>query len=325
MLTIDSVVETGKVEVFVPQDRNQPASIVSDTRGQSVFRPFDQLFAEGHFAEAAIVAERELQAARESDRMRTQTSSETSSPHPAPGQSKTLVSKLLNVAIANQRSGRFDQAQVAADEAVAICEAFPDEFAETLIRLLHLRLCLRFFNQAVDESSTQDPRREMESLRRRSEQILGNDHPQTARIMVSQARLLMSEFSYYDAEDLLKEAIQIQLNAPSTGGLDRSESMLELARVSAYLEKHELADEGFQNVLALRESICGPDHPDVADVLFHYTDFLIYNRGDGARAGSLLRRAMKIWSETIGLDHSTVVKESGFIRKVLAVDAEPSE
>ena len=34
---------------------------------------------------------------------------------------------------------------------------------------------------------------------------------------------------------------------------------------------------------------------------------------------------MKIWSETIGLDHSSVVKESGFIRKVLAVDTESGD
>ena len=165
----------------------------------------------------------------------------------------------------------------------------------------------------------------MDCLRQRSEQLLGLEHPETARIMTSQARLLISDFSYSEAEALLNEAIRIQSAALGENSLEVSESLLELARLNAFEEKNDLADAGFRRVLSIREAKCGPDHPDVADVLFHFTDFLIYNRGDGAQAGSLLRRAMKIWSETIGLDHSSVVKESGFIRKVLAVDTESGD
>ena len=319
LITVSSPVETGKLQLLLPQNRAESAKIVCDTRNESTFLPFDDLYRGGYYAEAASVAEHELESARHSGRKGSVDCGNQATPADT---NQLLVKKLHQVAKASQRKGEYERAEAAATEAIAICETAPHEFGLDLIRLEHLRLCIRYFHRASDDASTLDSRREMDQLRKRSEELLGACHPETARIMTSQARLLVSEFSYYEAEDLLKEAIRIQTQTLGDESLEVSESLLELAKLNAFQEKHDEAETEYRKSLAIREKICGPDHPDVADVLFHYTDFLIYNRGDTARAGSFLRRAMSIWSQTIGLDHSLVVKESGFIQKVLAVNAD---
>ena len=314
LITVSSPVETGTVQLHVPMNRAEPAKVISDTRRESTFLPFATLFKGGHYAEASYVAETELEAVRPAATGDSPDASMAISPP-----FRLLVEKLSQVAFASHKKGDYDRAESAATEAIALCERAPKDYAEVLIPLLHLKLSIRSFHRVSDDTSTQDSLREMERLRKRSEELLGAAHSETARIMTSQARLVISEFSYYEAEDLLNRAIQIHSQARGDESHEVSEALLELAKLNAFQEKHDDAEAGFRRVLAIREKVCGPEHPDVADGLFHYTDFLIYNRGDGQRAGSLLRRAMTIWSNSIGLDHSLVVKESGFIQKVLAV------
>lgn len=304
-IVIDSSIETGRVEVFIPQNREAPARIVSDTRVQSQSRPVDQLLSGGHYSEAAVAAERELQTARD-----------------AAADKVTVLEKLRQLVLASFKSGDFQRTESAVNEALAICESSPAEFAEVQIPLLHTRALAHYLYGCTDEESTVDVRRELSRARQRAEQLLGREHPETARIMTSLARLLISEFSYPEAEELLTEALRIQRSVLGDDHLYVAESLLELARLNAYRENHEAADEGFQQAIAIRETRCGPEHPDVAEALFHYTDFLMYNVRDVAAAGSKLRRALAIWNETIGLNHTTVVRESGFIRKVLSVDAD---
>ena len=345
LITVDSAIESGKVELFIPQHREDPVRIVTDSRASSQNLPFAELFSAGHYSEAAAFAEQDLQSIRESaaspvglapddtgensvDPNGTCTTRrpvfQTGSP---PGEKiigpdgLALVDALRNVAMASVRNGCYERAEAALNEAIAICEAAPAQCPQGLVRLLHDRAYTRYLFRCTDEAATLDVRRELARARERSEQLLGRDHPETARCMTSQARLLISEFSFPEAEDLLIEALRIRMEKLGAGHVDVSESLLELARLNAFREDDDEADEGFQRALAIREAQCGPHHPDVADVLFQYTDFLMYNRRDGAKAGPYLRRALAIWEETIGLDHSLVTRESEFIRKVLAVDA----
>lgn len=322
MVTLDSVVETGKVELFIPNDRNEPAQIVTDTRRESIYLPFEELYSRGHYAEAEVVAERDLVAARQAAVAIGAASDTSGIPQAAIPDRRTLIEKLQQVAMACLKNGDYERAESAANEAVEICQAAPAEHAADLVRLLHARITTRYLYRCADEESTLEFRRELADLKRGAEKLVGADHPEMARILMTEARLLISEFSYLEAEELLTRAIRIQANTLSPDHLDVSESLLELARLSAFRENNDDADEKFRQALSIREARSGPDHPDVAEVLFHYTDFLIYNQGDSAKAGSLLRRALAIWKETIGLNHSLVTRESGFIRKVLAADTE---
>ena len=223
---------------------------------------------------------------------------------------------------ANLRNANFERLETAAIEALAICQQAPSEYAETFVRILHDRAYGRSLYRCRDEESAIEVRRELASARQSAEQLLGREHSETARVMTTQARLLISDFSYPDAEDLLAEAIKIRAGLLGSEHVDIAESLLELARLNAYREDHDEADEGFQKAIAIREAHYGLYHPEVAEALFHYTDFLIYNRRNSAKAGPLLRRALSIWDETIGLERSPAARDSEFIRKVLSADAD---
>ena len=294
--------------MLIPGTSDEPVQVVSDTRAASRSLSFDQLFARGHFPEAAIVAERDLQAAREQS---------------VPG-GQSLLAALSQVAAACLRIGDSDRAESVLNEAIEICETAPAERAESLVRLLHDRAYVKYLYCCTDEESALEVRQELGQVRARAEKLLGSEHVETARIMTTQASLLISEFAYQEAEELLTASIRIRTRAFGPEHRDISDSLLQMARVHAYRDDDEDADSAFRQALAIREAACGPNHPDVAEVLFHYADFLVYNRSNGSQAELCLRRALEIWNETIGLDHPLVARETAFIRKVLsgtAVDA----
>ncbi len=322
VITVDSAIETGKIEFFIPQNRNEPARIVSDTRAESKKHPFERLFSQGYYAEAAAAAEEKLLEVRDSITTYDRDSKSGSHQDPTSAQSHALVGTLRQIVAANLRCGNYERMESACSEALAICQQAPSDYAETLVSILHDRVYGRYLYRCRDEESAIEVRRELVSARQRAEQLLGREHSETARIMTTQARLLISDFSYPEAEDLLAEAIKIRTRLLGSEHADISESLLEQARLNAYREDHDDADEGFQRAIAIREAQFGLYHPDVAEALFHYTDFLIYNLRNSAKAGPLLRRALSIWDATIGLEHSPAARDSEFIRKVLSVDTD---
>jgi hypothetical protein len=280
---------------------------------------FEELFSKGHFPEATVVAEWNLRTAREAIPAESNRPEDLArSP-----EGQVLLNALQNIGQASLRSGNYEQAEAALTEALQICEAAPELHGPVIARLLHDRAHSHYLHRCSDEAAMVDVQRELTQARRRAEQMLGKSHPEIARIMTTQARLLISEFAYAEAEDLLDAAIRIRSAALGSEHADTSDSLLELARLNAYVENNEEADEQFQKVIAIREAARGPSHPDVADALFQYTDFLTYSLRDPAKAGPLLRRALSIWAETIGLEHEQVARESEFISKVLSTDNEP--
>ena len=323
-ILVDSAIETGKVEVFIPRNPNEPSKIVSDSRIASKSLPFDQLFSRGYYPQAAVVAEKELQAARESVAANHVANDDSSAPIELHRDLRVLVESLHHVAIACIRTGNNERAESTLSEAIPICESQPHEYAEILTRLLHDLAYTRSLFRSTDEESTIEICREMTQARARAEQLVGREHLETARIMTSQARMLISEFSYSEADQLLLEALRIRTERLGAGHRDVSETLLEISRLNAYQENDDLAEELFLEVIEMREVQCGPHHPDVAEALFHYSDFLMYNRHDGIKAGPVLRRALAIWKETSGLDHPLVTQETGFIHKVLTFDDENS-
>lgn len=301
-LIVSSPVEAGRVEVLIPRERQSAVQVVADTRNASVPVGSKVLLARGQYQQAAFVAARELQGVRER----------------SPADTAALVAALARSAEASLRTGDAQRAESLLDEALTLCESAPVSDAARLIRLLHDRAYVRYVYRCTDEEAALDVRHELEAVRARAEKLLGGDHPETARILTSQARLLLSDFAYHTAEELLNAAIRIRTAALGAEHPDVAESLLELARLYAYRDDMNDADATFRRVLAIREAHFGPCHPELAEALIHYSDFLIYNRKDSVAAEAQLRRAMRIWDDTLGRDHPLVAREAGFIRKVLS-------
>lgn len=322
LVTIDSPVETGTVEVFIPRNRMESARILLDSRSESTSRSFEVLYASGYYGEAVAVARKDFDTARHAVVLAGQEFSLNRILDPCSDECRRFVDSAQRLVMATLRTASAEPVETIAGEALAVCEAAPSEYAQSLIRLLHDRAIARYLSRPADEEQIVDASREFSQIRRRAEELLGTEHPDVARVMTSQARVLISDFSYPEAEQLLEQAIQIRTKALGADHPDVAESLLEQARLHAYREDDEEANDAFERTIAIRQSRCGADHPDVAEALFQYTDFLIYNRRDTAKAGPLLRRALAIWEKTIGLDHSPAANDAVFIQKVLSDDAE---
>ena len=138
--------------------------------------------------------------------------------------------------------------------------------------------------------------------RQRAEQLVGRDHLEIARILTSQARMLISDFSYAEAEGLLDQApgfarvnwgpfIQMFPNHCSNwrGSMRIANTMTKPMKGSVRSSRSEK-----RNVVRI---ILTSPMPCFSTPIFLCTTARM------AKAGSMLRRALEIWTDTGGLDH----------------------
>ena len=302
-IVVGSPVESGAVTLLVPRLRDRPVQILSDTRAASEKQNFEELYARGHYEQAAFVAAERLLAhsgAADADRL-------------------TLLRQLSQAYL---RTGNYHRAELLLTEALQLCERLPadsvdqQDVVEQQVRLLHDSGLLSYLYKSSDEDGYGDAAQQLIRARLLAETKLGPDHPELARILTSQARLRIAEFNYVEADRLLQQAVAICERTRGPRHRDISDALLERARLATYRED-AAAEELFQQAQGIREEQLGPDTPDVADVLFHFADFLVYNRRQPERAAPLLERATQIWQQTVGLQHPLIQRETEFIHKVL--------
>ena len=129
---------------------------------------------------------------------------------------------------------------------------------------------------------------------------------------------------YYDQQDWKKAEVSYRI---ATGYLEweRGPDDLELARIlqklaAVYrrLKNHYVISESlYQRVLAIREKVLGPNHPEVADSLHNLGMAVYFPGGRLAQAEPMFERALVIRETALGPDHPKVaesVSTFAFIR-----------
>jgi tetratricopeptide (TPR) repeat protein len=88
-----------------------------------------------------------------------------------------------------------------------------------------------------------------------------------------------------------------------------------LNQAGYYLQNHafyEQAEPLFQQALAIRQKVLGPDHPDTARSLNNLAA-LYYNQGKYEQAEPLYQQALAIWQKVLGPDHpSTMILQKTY-------------
>jgi eukaryotic-like serine/threonine-protein kinase len=91
-------------------------------------------------------------------------------------------------------------------------------------------------------------------------------------------------------------------HAPSRGGLRESMGKASVAVIQAQLGDYDAAVATTEAVLALREQLLGPEHPDLA-VTLHNLGVLRSMLGDLVAARALFERALAIREQALGPEH----------------------
>ncbi|HWZ19718.1 MAG TPA: FxSxx-COOH system tetratricopeptide repeat protein, partial [Ktedonobacteraceae bacterium] len=103
-----------------------------------------------------------------------------------------------------------------------------------------------------------------------------------------------------------------------------------LMRMGGYLKEHARyaeAETFYQHSLRIREQALGPDHPEVAYLLYNLA-VLYKDQGKDVEAEPLYQRALHIWEQTLGPDHprtQEVVRNYARLLRKMGREGEASE
>jgi CHAT domain-containing protein/Tfp pilus assembly protein PilF len=85
--------------------------------------------------------------------------------------------------------------------------------------------------------------------------------------------------------------------------------------------KYDEAQSAIEKVLAIREKIIGPDHPDIAFALTLEAN-IAYYKGDLGKAETLFQRAIAMLEKTLGTDHPQVAMRLNNLASVYTVKSD---
>jgi tetratricopeptide (TPR) repeat protein len=134
------------------------------------------------------------------------------------------------------------------------------------------------------------------------QEVLGEDHPDTATSYNNIAYNLNAQGKYAEAGPLFRKALDIKRKAL---GEDHPHTATSYNNLAANLQaqgKHAEAGPLFHKALDIRRQALGEDHPDTASSY----DNLAYNlqaQGKYAEAGPLCQKALNIFRKVLGEDH----------------------
>ena len=136
------------------------------------------------------------------------------------------------------------------------------------------------------------------------EQVLGPNHPDTAKSLNTLAALYAELYKEEEALPLAERALETREQVLGPNHLDTAESLDTLANLYEYLGRWNVILPLAERALKIREQALGPNHPDVArslKCLAHYYT-LLHRYTD---ALPLYKRALEIFERTLGLQYPT--------------------
>jgi CHAT domain-containing protein/tetratricopeptide (TPR) repeat protein len=140
------------------------------------------------------------------------------------------------------------------------------------------------------------------------ETALGPEHPDVARDLNNLALHYHSQGRYAEAEPLYKRALAIEENALGVEHPSVATSLNNLAGLYYALGRYAEAEPLFKRALAMEEKALGVEHPSVATALNNLAG-LYYALGRYAEAEPLFKRALAIDEKALGAEHPSVATD----------------
>jgi tetratricopeptide (TPR) repeat protein len=240
-----------------------------------------QLYARGHYAEAALLFQEDLSIRRDI----------LGEDHPHTAASYNNLAETLRA------QGKYGEAEAMHRRALAIrLKALGEGHPHTATS----------YNNLAATLSAQGKSAEAEAMHRRAPAIrlkaLGEGHPHTATSYTNLAMTLRAQGKYADAEAMLRQALAIYLKALGKDHPDTATNYNNLALTLRDQVKYAEAEAMFRRALAIVLKALGEDHPSTAQS-YNNLAATLFNQGKYSEAEAMLRRALAIWLKALGEGH----------------------
>ncbi len=134
------------------------------------------------------------------------------------------------------------------------------------------------------------------------EQVLGEQHPDTAQTLSNLAYLYHHQDQFEEAMLFLQRSLSIRQQALGMEHPDTATSLNALALLYRDQGRYEEAEPFFQQALAIRKQIFGAEHPQTAHSLSNLA-WLYRNLGKYHEAELLYEQSLTIRKRILGIDH----------------------
>ncbi len=137
------------------------------------------------------------------------------------------------------------------------------------------------------------------------EQLMGQEHPDTARSLNNLAILTYKQGKIAQSEALFLQTLRIQEQVLEADHLDLAATLTGLARLYDDQGKHTQAGALYQRALHIQEQHLGTEHLDLITTLSGLA-FFYFNRGMYEQAETTYLRALHIQEQQLGPEHPDV-------------------
>lgn len=153
------------------------------------------------------------------------------------------------------------------------------------------------------------------------EEVLGLEHPATARSLNDLGRLLHSQGEYSAARATYERGLAIRERALGLEHPDAAQSLSDLGILLSDQRDYGEARPRLERALAIREKILSPEHPDIARSLNNLGSLLL-EQHDFARARQYYERALAIEEKVLGPEHPSTAGTLSNLGSLLEVQGD---
>ena len=136
-------------------------------------------------------------------------------------------------------------------------------------------------------------------------QLLGDEHPDTAKGLHSLANVYWHQGKYEQAEAMYRQVLSIYEQCLGAEELDVAAILNDLAILYRRMGKYEQMEALYQRALAISEHQSGAEHPNTAKILNNLA-ILYWQQGKHKQAEPVLERALTIYEHKVGAEHPDI-------------------
>ena len=152
---------------------------------------------------------------------------------------------------------------------------------------------------------------------RKTEKMLGKEHPSTLRSMNNLASVLSSQGKYDEAEEMHRQALALTERVLGKEHPDTLTSINNLALVLSSQGKYDEAEEMHRQELALTERVLGKEHPDTLASMNNLA-LVLSSQGKYDEAEEMHRQALALRETVLGKEHPDTLTSMNNLALVLS-------
>ena len=139
-----------------------------------------------------------------------------------------------------------------------------------------------------------------------AEEILGREHPETARILIAAAEIQIANNRSESAATLFRRALEMLKDVSGSDRITLAQAWEGLG--NALFDRQDLsgAEKCYQQAISVREEVFGKDSPDIVILLGSLAQIFL-DQGNLERAETHFKRARNLYETVVGTDNPAAI------------------